>query len=361
MDSSETGVHGVSWPLHTLDSLRGIAALSVFAHHFLQQFLGINESLNLGGWGVTIFFILSGFLIHGGSVREFLRNNRICWRLYIRKRFFRIVPPYVFALIVCAVVGSHWTSALIYPPAWPEVLGRVFLWNSDYGGVNLVFWTIVVEVHFYLIYPLVWIVASRWGWVGSSRGRMVAFWTAGIIASLLFFAVGTIATKSGPIRLAFQHSAPALIWQWFLGAMLADVFFRVRRNELKWFKVAWVFPLAITVSFLGAAISSPSLQLQYYRFVMPFGCLLLVALVVFLLPNARNRLFEWIGKISYSIYLLHPVALLVVLHVGFGSMWAKILAATSLTILFGAIGYYLVEWPSIRYGHRRVRSDVAKC
>lgn len=134
-----------------LDTYRAVAALAVVYHHF---YAGGNPRLNFGLFGIVFFFVLSGYLItnslQGMSLREF----------YIR-RAFRILPLYYFALFAAVILrvqgDAFWWVAF-------------FLTNIAYAhGVNTGalshFWTLAIEEQFYLIWPVLLLLAGRSGWL----------------------------------------------------------------------------------------------------------------------------------------------------------------------------------------------------
>jgi len=347
-----------------LDSLRAIAALLVFAQHFSQQYkFAADEKWvaravdTLGSFGVAVFFILSGFLIHSGAMIERGNNGSIFWGNYFWRRASRILPGYYIALIVCAIVVQFWQSELMLKTDWLGVLVHFLLLSSFVPGENVtvsgVFWTVVVECHFYAFYAVMWFFAG-----GGNLSRVVSYCVVGSIAFFLFV---SIFVPAGPLRSLLQATAPALLWKWCLGVLLAEAKYSSRLPVLRRiFSQEFLVIPAILMIFGGCLLSNPSVEVNYKRFVLALGCFALVGVCIFSkLGSRRNRFLEWTGGISYSIYLWHPLALLLTLHMSALEGGRALVVAVVLTYIFAWVSHALIEQPGMAYGRRRVRSEVA--
>jgi len=149
--------------IRPLTSLRFIAALMVFLHHFyapayqlaFQRNATFGEAIIIEGHiGVTIFFVLSGFLI---TLRYFLESEPRSWtfREYIFRRIARIWPLYYFLLIITLLLAHQpllSSESLIY---WS--LSQGFFMNYWSGGVPTA-WSLTVEEAFYLLAPLIFVI-----------------------------------------------------------------------------------------------------------------------------------------------------------------------------------------------------------
>lgn len=340
-----------------LDSVRAVAALGVFTSHYVQQFLSIpslgwtGKALELlGVAGVAVFFVLSGFLIHSGTLLEVRRTGEIDWRAYGVRRFFRIVPPLYVALVLCAWVAVHWQSNMIEPTDMWGLISHLLLISSfipgEFESINAVFWTVIVECHFYAAYPLLWWMARKWSFL------TIAFGT--LVFGMLYFVVASAAVPPGHVRVMLQHTAPALFWKWCLGVVLAEMWVNGR---LPWLRsllhVKWSLPVGLLAVFGGTFSSDDAIALQYKRFILPFGAFLLVGVFVFSgFSKFRSRFLEWSGLISYSIYLWHPVALLLALSLAEGRPGIALFIGLAGTYGMSAIAYYSVERESIAQGRR---------
>lgn len=150
--------------LVSINIARGLAALSVFIYHYqvgavLAKYTGINAFNWIGipgaNYGVTLFFVISGYCIHGSEWRRLQRNPGTPFSMssYFERRIRRIYPVYLFALLLSFLINGMNSS-------WPSLsdlsVHMLLLhgFSSNYfNTINLVLWTISIEAFFYLIYP----------------------------------------------------------------------------------------------------------------------------------------------------------------------------------------------------------------
>lgn len=179
----------------SLDGIRAIAFLIVFLSHAGLEFVP-------GGFGVTIFFFLSGYLITTLLRREHDRSSKIDFKKFYMRRVLRIWPPFYVVLILAVV-----TSFLV--GGYSEFNGdHLFAfvsqffhfcnyYNIEYGNQFMalgtgVYWSLAVEEHFYLVFPLLYVLLRRFG-IGSSKQATV-FWglclTVLLWRCLLVFTMG---------------------------------------------------------------------------------------------------------------------------------------------------------------------------
>lgn len=369
--STRPAYHCMAMPNHTppsveshlqsLDILRGMAALAVFVAHFVQQFehvpdmgwAGIAFEL-LGVIGVSVFFVLSGLLIHLGIIKEHSRHGSIDWRKYARRRFFRIYPPYLFALLVYSLANPHLSSNMVSNTTVAGFWSHFFLVSSfvpgEYQGINAIFWTVVVECHFYLIYP--WLQRPL-----RNLNPLVFFGMTWLVGVLFFFTASAL-TPAGGVRVMLQHTAPALFWKWTLGVLLAEVCVRPTLSKMRLFlSQTWLVAPILLLIYGGTFWNHSGIELNYKRFVLPFLCAVLVGLFVFSkLSQWRSQFGKWMGDTSYSVYLWHPLALALVATFPFGSLWVNLFTSLSLTLLMSTLSHRFLEMPSIRYGKRNGRA-----
>src|SRR5580658_2437911 len=151
--------------------MRGIAVLLVLWYHIWEiswlpapapwlQFIP-----ETGFIGVHLFFFLSGFVITFPFVRAQLAGEpQPTWGHFAWRRFIKIVPSYVLSIVVAYAIGYAVLNRNGAAP-WQEIITHLLFihtwWQSTYGSINGVLWTLAVEVEFYLIFPLVWWCFSR--------------------------------------------------------------------------------------------------------------------------------------------------------------------------------------------------------
>jgi len=337
----------------TLDLFRAIAALSVFVHHFYQQnadFFDKNYTSPflslLGGWGVTLFFVISGFCIHHSRIMSVEKNGRFDLMQYFFRRFFRIYPGFVVCVLVFFFLGQHFTSNLV-PNSQPIAifmhLGIVSSFFVDYNvGINKVLWSVVVECHFYILYAMLW---RKFTGVNSTIRMLLLSLFIGAATFLLSVTL----FPQGAERVLVQKIFLASWWIWCLGVLVAEL---LHKRPI-FFKTTFANRTAllgiIIISF-GIAYLPSLYSLQLQRFALPFLC---AGLIYFALQDTYSfnhvRSIYLIGVVSYSLYLYHPLALMIGTQLELDLFWQAILVfPCGMTIAI--LGYYLIEKPGVALG-----------
>lgn len=361
---SATSVSASPRPLRLsgVDSLRGIAAMAVAVCHIYQQFFDARIGLYphefltwLGSWGIALFFVLSGFCIHLPQARRKCAASPtgnpalLAKRDFLLQRFLRIMPPYWMAIAIAVFVGTFGSTNIIaHPATWWSVPAHMAGLHGLFPGmlhdINGVFWTIGVEIQFYLFYFL---LADR-----SFRLTGIALFL--VIGLAIYGSVSVLFPTGSPARAIGQHFFLVFFWQWYAGAWLAEKFVAVpgfvTSNDFS----AYVWRcLALALSLL-LAFQDPTVAGLHIRYrLLPAACLGVLA--TFLIsPRSYlrwpSRIGVALGDMSYSIYLLHPVAIWIAIQLSPGSHPALTSAvALGVTLALGAASYRAVELPIQRF------------
>lgn len=342
----------------SLDALRGIAALAVVIHHAALQRLPIvrhaiaDSDGNvfhpvlfwMGTWGVTLFFVLSGFCIHLPQARKESEGAPfIGWKEFYRRRARRLLPTHYASIAFAAVAAYVFPTELISRATIGTLLAHVFMvhtWVNSvvFYSINAVFWSIAVEVHFYLAYPLLQWIRKRLGF-----GLIAALLGVGLVV----YSVGFL-SPPGDVRFVVQNLFLVTWWQWGLGVALADIYFRRSLPPIARFVVfrgsLWVWgALSLAVAYVDPTVAS--VHVRFWIFPVICAAVLLCAAVGPARAH-RARPLEWLGDFSYSLYLIHPVALAITIRVlpqgripGPLSMLIDIVASVGIARVF----FYFVE------------------
>ncbi len=369
--------------LQFIDGLRGLAVLlTVLCHTWLYGGM-YQAGANLGGlslsyWfatfalGVNLFMVISGFcltlpLVQPDGWAELNAGD------FFRRRIVRIVPPYYAAIATFVLLDllmpafyrqfapTHSTS--FYPPVPLSVGGHLlFSYNlistfvPNTPSIDGSFWSIELEAQFYLLMPLLILIARRFGTL-----KMVG----GVLALTLLWRTAmwylVAPTASGPVVNFIFTFAPARLFEFALGILAAVIFGRYRQR----IPSLLTFGLAIITLWLGVYYFYVK-QGHYYPLTdvtvgLGFFFLLLAASV----PGIAQRLFTWrplagVGLISYSVYLIHE-PLVKELYTWFPSRqgWAAFITySVGFTLLMVGAGYLfyrLVERPAIQWGRKLTR------
>jgi peptidoglycan/LPS O-acetylase OafA/YrhL len=305
-----------SGELTSIDIARGIAAMSVFVYHYgIGHVLAMRTGFSQFEWiavpgavyAVPFFFIISGFCIHRAEWRRALRQEKpaLDIRAYLRRRFFRIYPAYIFALFLSCFVNF---AVGIGTMPMDLVVHALLLqgFSSEYfNSINLVLWTISVEFFLYLIYP---------AWFAMRR-------RAGIVPAVVAGTIVSIASLLLSWCFFYPYSAPVMwfflsTWGgWLFGAMLSEFELETSGRDVlgRWW---WQLGFASWAAFLISDHAGVFGE-RYGIFQIPLRIYLCAwAMTALLLMESRFRsatgAFRWLvwagswcGACSYSIYLLH--------------------------------------------------------
>lgn len=339
-----------------IQGLRALAVLLVIAFH--AKFLS-------GGFiGVDIFYVISGYLITGLLLRELGETGSISLTNFYSRRIRRLLPSTFLVLITTAVV-----SFAVMPSSARSNLGRnivaaalyvsnyVFAWwQNDYQNLGATpspiihFWSLAVEEQFYLVWPLLILLSAR----GGRHRRVFKVLAAVTVASFL---LSFFATSKFPIW-SF-YSLPTRAWELGIGALVVfvrDYPLALRRwRWTTWIALALVFVSAIIFNentlFPGKAALLPTLSTAFLLFM--------ISHLPRLLSGIFNlRLVQWIGDISYPLYLWHWPALVLPVYV-FSAPLTPIqrIFSIGLTFVLAGLTHRYVENP-FRHIHKPFASVV---
>ncbi len=293
---------------------------------------------SLGWAGVALFFVLSGFCIHF----SFLRAGRFQASRFFWRRFWRIYPAYAVALAVFMLAER--TPVFTRPGAFQFITHVAFLHNVDHTtffGINGVFWSVAVEMQLYALYPLLWWGRQRFG----LRSCLAA--TAGLSLAWTALALGRWGSPEHVI--APVWTLPLLTWfDWTLGAYVAERFHA--RQAV--FSRRGLWAAALLVLFVASTVCKPLTVFSFSLASAASAVLLEAALQVDWGRGAWIVTLEFIGLISYSLYLWHqpliaPIVSGLTPLIGPGLAWL-----TYCALLTGGcwLSFRLLEKPSIRLG-----------
>jgi len=307
--------------------------------------LGIaGQNITLSGkYGVDIFFVISGFTI----AKTYLESAS--YKAYLTQRLFRILPLYWGVLIFAFAAttgsvdpntpnGSAESTIGLY-----ELTLNLFLVGYfDYPTVNSVLgveWTIPIEVTWYIALPLLLPLLSR---LKSLVPLILALAIFVVIAGYLSKAVyGT----SAPIRFS-----PLAHGHWFFIGVFA-YFARLRSNSKLFSSSLSLYAVSCTMVFILPISMSGKGE------ILAIGTAILIANVSnqkapLICDFLSQKLFLFLGTISYSLYLLHPVAIGLLRQIGLqlDTKFLQFSVTLSVTIVLSVITYQLIEHPTNKLG-----------
>jgi peptidoglycan/LPS O-acetylase OafA/YrhL len=345
-----------------LDGLRGIAALVVVACHLLSTLPGIGDAvfeqrsvalspaetwtvfspLHLlwnGTPAVHVFFVLSGFVL----ILPFTKAGPgKSWAPYYAKRLLRLYLPALAALaLALALIGavprtasplqSTWADMYVTNPGAVQIAKDAALLMGA-STINTPLWTLRWEVLFSLLLPVYVVVALRWR----------RFWHLKLGLVVALAAVGAV-----------QHIDWLIYLPIFaIGAIIGAERDRIRELTRSWPRLVWLPVTAAGLLLANAEWFSPAKPVTGVEALVTIGATLLV--LVFLLCGSAKKLgdtrvAQWLGRVSFSLYLVHlPIILAGVTLLR--SVSLPLALAVSAAAAFGAaeLFYRFVERPAQR-------------
>lgn len=335
-----------------LDGLRGIAAIMVVVFHFYSYPNGYysgeifyRKMTEFGQHGVSLFFVLSGFVITRILIQS--KKERYYFSSFFIRRILRIAPLYYLFLFVWFYVLPF----VIHYPVGPVVkqlpyyfyLQNIFsTWRIPLDGPPH-FWSLAVEEHFYLLWPVVVYYTPT-----KNLGRL-------IIAAVLFsFVVKYVMIRQ---QLSIHDFTLTRIDQILLGGSLALLerkgFFKTQSLGSFVVIAPMIFSASVIIFALGDQFPFVKELFKYFLLGISFASLLVI--VLSLRPDSVVNRFlttpvlQYLGKISYGIYVWHVIPLIFLQHFLVTGMMALDMAVVMLlTVVMAHFSYFYFEMVFIR-------------
>lgn len=356
-----------------LDGIRGLAILLVVLCHVPYvnaergaTFQFIEQLIEAGRWGVPVFFALSGFLVsHPFWKRKLNGDSTACPPGYIRSRFSKIYPPLLLSILVLTPIYIARTDDKAFVGLAAQWLVGWPLIHPVSLDLNPVMWSLIVEVHFYMVLPLVFAATRR-----ISPALCLWFITSALIVAPTGFRWwhlyhGRYFGFDSEINVYF----PALLDAFALGVLLAGL------DNMRLLRPAWsrlghigmallVLTMPISAWFTLHPFADPQMQIEVFTWVVKLAAGLLLLYIAD--PQSRGSRFLrmkwlcWCGLISYEWYLFHqPIILWARESFGpaEGSIvkYVAIVGGSSLAgLLMAALTYRLVSMPFLKYARRPI-------
>jgi len=347
-----------------LDGIRAIAVIMVLAYHLK---LALFKS---GFLGVTVFFVLSGYLITGILISEVEEEGTIDLKNFWLRRIRRLVPA-VMSMAVVIIFVSAVVNRVIFTKGCKDFLASVLGFNNwwqifnkvsyfEAAGVPSPFthcWSLAIETQFYLIYPLILLgiykLAKSRGEGRAKRGLLFA----GVTLLLALISVILMIVLFDPQQDASRvyYGTDTRAFSLLFGALLAILWdYRMVPRRLS----ASVNMVLGSVSFAVLLVMTIAINGSsnfWYRGGQFVGTILTVLVIYTVLGRKTwlsrflsNPVLKWIGDRSYSIYLWHyPIILLI--SKGIKASWWITLIEIVLSVVLAELSYRFIETP-IRHG-----------
>lgn len=359
--------HGVvdSEPNSVIEGLRGMAALMVLTHHYAYalptEWDASWSCMHFFHNGVDLFFVITGFLFAPYLLGDVSLNVR----KFAVRRAFRLYPLYLISLSVSAAFVAVSGGAV----------GWTFLWHvlfvqtlpiftlQEAGAFSLLYWTLPVEVAFYALIVLIHIALFRHRSAdGTGLSKQLFLLLAGVMSLIAFLAsYYVLRDDKSPQWVLRQGQLPAMLLEFWFGVVLYWLL-----PQLRQVKFAGAIMLTCAISLLAALMAYYALADWQGMTARPFGwfnvgsalAYALLMGVALLWGGATARGFrlsvlQWLGSVSYAVYLFHEWVLRAVQQIFLGADAGYVVVlALLITLLLAGFLHVRIEAPLRSLGRR---------
>jgi len=330
-------------PIPSLDGVRAVSVALVFFSH------GGLENIVPGAVGVTIFFVLSGFLITTLMREEYAAQGSISFRAFYLRRFLRLMPPLV--IVTAIAVALSLTTALGSPFTLTGLLSVLGYFSNyfriSHGNIGLppglgVTWSLAIEEHYYLLYPPLALALLRFG-----RPVFSAI-TLALLCALILAWRCWLQLHGGSedhLSMGTDTRVDAIL----IGCLLA----MVKNPWLDSVAVAKrTRDLSLAGACLGLLLVSFLWRSEFFRMTFRYTlqCLAIAGLLYLAVTRAHLVPFRWLntrplvylGAVSYTVYLSHYLVLVWV-QAHLSALGRVAVVAVTATVTLG-IAFLMREW-----------------
>lgn len=361
-----------------LDSLRFLAFLFVFlSHAFGNVFKPFDGEMDIsdrfisfffsgGGTGVQIFFVLSGFLITYLLLNEQKTAGKIDLKKFYLRRTLRIWPLYYVTVIFAFIIYPYLKSAI---GIHSEICSRpwyyfTFLANFDSIFINKhcpgqdamtqgIVWSVAIEEQFYIVWPILFRILP------SSRQWLI--FPLVLVCCLAFRIYHADAESTFLYFHTFAVMGDLAIGGLFAYGCMHSPKFLFRLQELPRKTIAFFYLFIFICYFFRDMIFSFPGSAIYGRLIFDFFWAFIIVEQCFaknkLFALGRNRHFSSLGKVSYGLYMLHPIGILIIdiafrlLKINTSSSFIIVIMgiiSLPISILIARLSYKWVERPFLK-------------
>lgn len=328
-----------------INGLRAWAVMAVLLFHF--SLFGLS-----GGFvGVDVFFVISGYLMTLIIVDESENGSFSIWKFYMARA--RRILPALFALLVTLLaLGWFWLPPLDYKSlglqsffAINSASNILFYKSAGYFDTAaeekwlLHTWSLAVEAQFYLLFPIfVTVIRKFWQSIRAITFSLFILFLASFLLNLSISETNSSA--------AF-YLLPTRIWELSAGGL---IYLLTKQNVAQSFKsrslhwLGWILIISSFI-FINKQLSWPS----YWAAVPVLGACFIIFSQTELCIFTNNRIAQWLGERSYSLYLWHWPIVVALYFTNLQNEWGWVTAGLLLSLILGHFSYLWLEKPSRKF------------
>lgn len=397
----------VTGKLTGADGLRAVACLAVITHHITQQIMITSQPMwikrfhafaLMGNTGVSIFFILSGFLLSYPFWKHYLNNGDYpSIKEYTFRRAARIMPGFYISLIMCALIiilndipTNYFWTRLVAGFTFTAGFNYITFFPTDINGP---LWSISFEVFCYLLMPIFMYVLFKLSGRKRSFLKSFLYWI-GILAIIIFInqLVHILFTPTsinrgweygiiGGAKFWMPNYNPIGFFAHFsFGIIAAGITSALYKNSEKLlkFKREYVFDIIGLISLTSSFVflwnmkykADFSLSLQNQPYFFPFFQLL-IAIALTVLPHTNflgkildNGFFRYTANISFGLYLWHDLYIYIISnfwikeyhYMGMTNLKDWLIISTGIIVsayITATLSYKFIEIPIVNLAHKK--------
>ncbi|WP_088122136.1 acyltransferase family protein [Bacillus wiedmannii] len=372
------GEHFMSKRIKELDSIRGLAALTVVFGHFCLMLPSLPNSIKFsplrflwaGGEAVIVFYVLSGFVLSMA-----LYHSKTNYWGYLIKRFVRIYIPYYFWIIVTftlfilfspyEVVGlrdwfyDRWQGSITKL----DILNHFVLLNNFFTeNYNPVIWSLAQEMRISIVFPLLFLLFYKLSWKKTILFA-VSFSLISVFLNMLHIgkAEGFYNGYADTLHFTSMFMVGMLLFKHQEKLIYS---YRNMKKFNKGFLIALGIILYLySILIYGISRNDTTFLLKDWGVVLSVSIFILMAMSNLKVKVFLNKsVFVYLGEISYSIYLCHfPIMMVLfkLLYTKIPIFFLLILCIT-MTLLFSIVSYHLIEKKCINWAKQRTTNFLKK-
>lgn len=334
--------------ISSLDGIRALAFLVVFvAHSGAKTFIP-------GGFGVTVFFFLSGYLITTLLRIEYDKTKSVNLTKFYLKRLLRIFPPFIIAVFIGLLLTQ--IGILERPVHFKDMLFLIFQCHNyaallGYNNIPLgtgIYWSLAVEEHFYLLFPLLFLWLMK-----RFNTQKTSWYLAGICLVILAWRIFLVATVDDYEERIYKSSdtrMDSLLFGCIMAIGLNPKLDMVRLSKKNLLVMVFASIVILLLTFL--------IREDYFRESIRYTLQGIALFPLFYYAIRYNQDFftKWlngsfikhIGVLSYNLYLLHFMFLLVAQKYFPDAKILSSIIALVLSMAVAKVIHYAIEQPLMR-------------